>query len=323
MTGSTGYVGSRLVGELHRAGHEVVAVGRNLDKLRAVDWPEDVERVEMDVHDPDSCREALAQAGTVDVLYYLVHSVGGDDFAERDVDSATSLAAAASDAGVGRIVYLGGLVPRGEELSEHLGSRADVGEALTASGIDTVWLRASIILGAGSTSYEFVRQLVDRLRVVPLPKWMKGDIQPIAICDVLSYLLGSADGVPPGAYDIAGPDTVGYDDLVRTYAEVAGLRRTFVNVRGVTPGMAAPVVARLTNVPTEMVDDLVRSMDNSMTADDTEIRRHVAPGLTSVVDAIEESLATPVDRLGSYATTQPLHLSAADPEWAAPTAPAA
>jgi len=323
VTGSTGYVGSRLVGELHRGGHEVVAVGRSLDKLHATDWPGDVERVEMDVHDPDSCRRALDAAGDVDVLYYLVHSVGGDDFAERDVESARAVAEAAAGAGVGRIVYLGGLVPRGEELSEHLGSRADVGDALTASGVDTVWLRASIIIGAGSTSYEFVRQLVDRLRVVPLPRWMKGDVQPIAVCDVLSYLVAAAADVPPGAYDIAGPDTMGYDELVRTYADVAGLRRTFVPVRGVTPGMAAPIVARLTDVPTEMVDDLVRSMENSMTADDDAIRRSVAPDLTSVADALRESLATPVDRLGSYATTQPLHLSAADPAWAAPTAPAA
>lgn len=320
MTGSTGYVGSRLVGALHRAGHEVVAVGRDLDKLRALDWPEDVGRVEMDVHDPESCRQALAASGHVDVLYYLVHSVGGDDFAERDVESARAVADASVAAGVGRLVYLGGLVPDGEELSEHLDSRADVGQALTDTGIDTVWLRASIIIGAGSTSYEFVRQLVDRLRIVPLPRWMKGDVEPIAIVDVLAYLVAAAADVPPGAYDIAGPETLGYDDLVRTYADVAGLQRTFVPVRGVTPGMAAPVVARLTDVPTEMVDDLVRSMANSMTADDSAIRRAVAPALTPVADALREALASPGDRQGPFATTEALHLSTADPEWAA-TAP--
>lgn len=321
MTGSTGYVGSRLVGELHRAGHAVVAAGRDLDELQSIDWPGDVERVEMDVHDPVSCRTALATAGPVDVLYYLVHSVGGDDFAAHDVESAEAVAAACVEAGVTRIVYLGGLVPGGEKLSEHLDSRAGVGEALKASGIETVWLRASIIIGAGSTSYEFVRQLVDRLRIVPLPRWMKGDVEPIAIGDVLAYLVGAGQTVPPGEYDVAGPQTMGYDDLVRTYADVSGLDRTFVDVRGVTPGMAAPVVARLTEVPTDMVDDLVRSMGNSMTADDGPIRRCLAPNLTPVADALRICLATPLQRRGSYATTEPLHLSTVDPEWAAQAPP--
>ncbi|MFY0406979.1 NAD-dependent epimerase/dehydratase family protein [Solicola sp. PLA-1-18] len=320
VTGASGYVGSRLVSALHRGGARVVATGRSTDSLSELDWPEDVTRAALDVSDADSCREALASAGHVDVLYYLVHVVGADDFAAKDLASARTLAQAAQEAGVGRIVYLGGLVPDGEELSEHLRSRAAVGTELGSHGVDLVWLRAAIILGAGSTSYEFVRQLVDRLSVVvPLPRWMDAAVQPIAIDDVLAYLVAAGtDRVPPGAYDVAGPDTLTYASLVRQYAELAGLNRRLLRVRGVTPAMAAPVVARLTAVPTPMVQDLVHSMVNDMEADDADIRgllADVADGLTTVRDALVRA-GTDARPRGVHASDDALHLATTDPDWA-------
>ncbi|MDO9378408.1 MAG: NAD(P)H-binding protein [Nocardioidaceae bacterium] len=320
VTGASGYVGSRLVGALHHRGHRVIATGRSTDSLADLDWPDEVERAALDVSDARSCRDALERAGHVDVLYYLVHVVGADDFAAKDLESARTLAGAAADAGVSRIVYLGGLVPEGEELSEHLRSRAAVGEELGAHGVDLVWLRAAIILGAGSASYEFIRQLVGRLRpVVPLPRWMDAPVEPIAVDDVLDYLCLSASGdVPPGAYDVAGPDQLSYADLVRTVARVAGLRRRFLHVRGITPGMAAPVVARLTRVPTAMVDDLVHSLVNDMVAGDeaiADLRPSGSPPLTPVVDALTRSEHTG-SPLGVYRTEDPLRRHRDDAAWA-------
>lgn len=270
VTGATGYIGSRLVGALRAAGHDVVATARDTGRLRAVGFGDGVARAALDVTSRESCRQALAGETPFDVAYYLVHTIGAEDFGRRDRDAARTFAETARDAGVRRIVYLGGFVPDGESLSDHLDSRAEVGEVLQQSGVDTVWLRAGVVLGAGSTSYELIRYLADRLPVVPTPAWMNHLVSPIAVNDVLHYLVAVADpgAVPAGAYDIAGDDPMPYRDLFGLYIRAVALRRALLPVRGISTQMAAPVISRLTPVPTALAADLVGSLDNTMISAD-------------------------------------------------------
>ena len=192
VTGATGYVGSRLVTELLAASHHVVAASRNPARLRRLGWLGDVTAVELDAADRAAAHKVFTDAGQVDVVYY------------------TNLAAAAKDAGARRIVCLGGFVPDSDDLSQHLVSRAEVAAALTVEdGPEVVWLGAAIILGAGSTSFEMLGYVGDRFPLMPMPAWMDHPIDPISIRDVLYHLIAAADAgqVPPGAYDICGPDT--------------------------------------------------------------------------------------------------------------------
>lgn len=325
VTGAGGYVGSRLVSALHRAGVEVVASARDPRRLEHFDWPADIRTVALDVGDEGSCVQALRASGPVDVAYYLVHAIGAASYADTDRLGARTFAAAGLEAGVGRLVYLGGFVPDGESLSAHLDSRAEVAEMLQRSGVDTVWLRASVILGAGSTSYELIRYLADRLPVIPIPSWMRHVVQPIAVSDVLDYLVASSDpgAVPAGAYDIAGDEALAYEDLLRAYVDIAGLRRAWLPVRGVTPGLAAPVVSGLTPVPAALVRDLVQSLTNSMGSRDARIRKLVADpsgGLVGVREGLARAGASSLRPDGTlpgvYAAADPMHLCATDPMWA-------
>ncbi len=289
VTGSSGYIGSRLVVHLQRAGHEVVATARDVAKLADFDWSDEVAEVALDVSDPTSCRDAFAAAGDVQVAYFLVHSIGEGDFAAHDLDSARHFAAAARDAGVTRIVYLGGFVPD-EQLSEHLESRADVGDALGEAGVELVWLRAAVVLGGGSTSYELVRHIADRVPVVPLPSWMHHPVSPIAVTDVLHYLLAAADRelLPAGAYEVSNGEDHTYAQLIRAYADDAGLRRLWLRFPAVPPRLVATVASWLTPLPRELTADLIMSLPNSMGSRDDRIRGLVADpagGLTSSRDA--------------------------------------
>ncbi|GAA2017036.1 SDR family oxidoreductase [Nakamurella flavida] len=324
MTGSTGYVGSRLIPALTEAGIDVLATARTPGKFARFDWADDVEPVELDVLDPDSVRAAFDGREHIDVAYYLVHAIGEGDFAEEDLEAARTFGEEAHAAGVGRIVYLGGFVPQGQELSEHLDSRRQVGEALTESGVDVVWLRAAVIVGAGSTSYELIRHLADRLPVVPIPSWMRHPVEPIAVDDVLHYLVAGADpSVPPGAYDIAGPETLPYRDLLRAYIRSAGLRRVLVPVPLVSTGLAGSVIGRIIPLPAPLVEDLIGSLQNTMVGDTSPIRSVVpdpAGGLTTMADALSRALVrTDVNRgeiAGVAGTPDPLRLAPTDPAWA-------
>ncbi len=321
VTGATGYIGSRLIAHLLREDVDVVATARDVDSLARFDYAEQVHAVALDTTDADSCTRAFAEAGPVDVAYYFVHAIGSDDFAEQDLRSAQNFGAAAAAAGVRRLVYLGGFVPDGEELSEHLDSRADVGDALARSGVPTVWLRAAVILGAGSTSYELVRAMAERLPVIPLPSWMNHVVAPIAVDDVLHYLHAAmSNTLPAGSYNISCGEGLSYSDLIRRYVDVRGLRRWWLPVYGITPAMAAPVAARLVPVPSDLVADLVKSLANTMSSDDSRISRYVdvpAGGLTDITTALRRAQPpagyTP---LGVLATKDPLLLTATDPDWA-------
>ena len=320
VTGATGYVGSRLVTELLSRGHEVVATSRNVERLADFGWFSDVKPVALDAHDPASARSAFSVGGPIDVVYYLVHGIGQPDFRDADNAAAANVAEAAKEAGVRRIVYLGGFVPEEGELSEHLTSRAEVAAALSIEGgPDVVWLGAAMIIGAGSTSFEMLRYVGDRFVLIPLPAWLENPMDPISVRDVLYYLAAAADAdsVPAGAYDIAGPESTTYRKLLAAYGRATGRRRASVPIRGVDTGVASMLTAIALPVPGGLAADLVESLDHPMRASDG--LREVVPdppgGLVAIDDAIKRSLSNgrprPVDEL-----TDPHHLADTDPEWA-------
>jgi uncharacterized protein YbjT (DUF2867 family) len=326
VTGATGYVGSRLVAELLAEGAEVVVATRNTDKLAAFGWSDEVSAVTLDADSSDSAALAMAEAGHVDVIYYLVHGIGQPDFRERDQHAARNVAAAAKKHGVGRIVYLGGFVPDDDTLSDHLASRAEVAEALHVDGgPEVVWLGAAVIIGAGSTSFEMVRYVGDRLPLIPLPSWADHAIDPISIRDVLYYLIAAADPdtVPAGSYDITGPGSTTYRGLIGGYVHAAGSRRAGLPLNGwhealIPKSLTAWVAGNVVPVPTGLAVDLIASLDHPMTASDSLLREIVPDprgGLTPIDDAIAAAVASPpprpVDRLAD-----PHHLADSDASWA-------
>jgi len=328
VTGSTGYVGSRLVTALLADQHQVLAATRNPDRLKRLGWFDDVIPVTLDASDPVSARAAFASsrdaAGPVDTVYYLVHGIGNPGFRDADKAAAANVAAAARDAGVRRIVYLGGFVPADEDLSEHLASRAEVAEALTVEdGPELVWLGAAMIIGAGSTSFEMMRYVGDRFPLMPIPRWMDNPIDPISVRDVLHYLVAAADPgqVPAGAYDISGQETTSYRELLKTYARVSGKWHAAVPVGGVDTALASLLTAVALPVPPGLAGDLVESLDHPMLASGSGLRHRVPDppgGLLGIDDAIALALAdrsyrppAPVNAL-----TDPHHLADSDPEWA-------
>lgn len=321
VTGATGYVGSRLVSALVDVGADVVVASRNPDRLRAFGWYRDVTSVALDAQQPESVKQALADAGPVDVIYYLVHAIGQPDFRDADNQAAANVAAAARDAGVRRIVYLGGFVPTDDTLSEHLASRAEVAEALSVpGGPDVVWLGAAIIIGAGSTSFEMLRYVGDRFPVLPLPKWAGNPIDPISIRDALHYLVAAADTekVPAGAYDIHGPETTTYGELLQTYARIAGRRRAPLPVRGIDTTVVSQLSGLMLPVPGGLAGDLIESLDHPMTASKDGLEDFVdapAGGLTGIDAAFRRSLSPqrprPVNALVDIH-----HLADTDPDWA-------
>src|SRR6195952_1986798 len=321
VTGATGYVGSRLVTALLAEGHDVVVAGRDVERLGDFGWIDDVTPVMLDAADEESVSSALRVAGPIDVVYYLVHGIGQADFRNADNRAAGNVARAAKDAGVKRIVYLGGFVPDDDELSEHLTSRAEVAEALTIEGgPDVVWLGAAIIIGAGSTSFEMLRYVGDRFLLIPMPPWAHNALDPISISDVLYYLVAAADAgrVPAGSYDIRGPETTTYGDLLLTYARLSEKWRTGVPVPNVDMRLVSQVAALFVPVPGGLAADLIESLDFPMKASNDGLRGLVPDppgGPVTVEEAIQLSLSSrkqlPVDRLAD-----PHHLADTDPDWA-------
>jgi uncharacterized protein YbjT (DUF2867 family) len=258
LTGATGYVGGRLMDHLAGLGVPLRCMARRPAGLQARAGPA-VEVVHGDVADPPSLGPALAG---IDVAYYLIHSMSGAaDYRRADLEGAEAFGAAARAAGVRRVVYLGGL-GGGPDLSPHLASRQEVGRALAASGVPTVELRAGIVIGSGSTSFEMVRALVDRLPVMVTPRWVGTLTQPIAIEDVVACLAAARTAGIDGSrvIEIGGPDRVSYRELMREYARQRGLRRLMVPVPVLTPhlsslwlGLVTPVYAR---VGRELVEGL-------------------------------------------------------------------
>jgi uncharacterized protein YbjT (DUF2867 family) len=250
LTGASGYVGGRLLRALEARGRAVRCLARRPEFLTGRVGP-GTEVVRGDLLAPESLPAALEGVGTA---YYLVHSLGaGARFERDDREAATNFAAAAGAAGVERIVYLGGLGDATQPLSPHLRSRQEVGEILRGSGVPVIELRASIVIGAGSLSFEMIRSLVDRLPVMVTPRWVSVPAQPIAIQDLLAVLLAALDLPCAGSpiHEIGGADRVSYGDLMREYARQRGLRRLMIPVPVLTPwlsslwlGLVTPLFAR-------------------------------------------------------------------------------
>ncbi|WP_330329052.1 SDR family oxidoreductase [Streptomyces sp. NBC_00536] len=279
VTGATGYIGGRLVPELLDAGHRVRCLARSPERLRDHPWADRAEVMRGDVTDPDAVAAALR--GT-DVAYYLVHALGtGAGFEERDRSAARIFAGRARAAGVRRIVYLGGLTPAGvppQDLSPHLRSRAEVGEILLGSGVPTAVLRAAVIIGSGSASFEMLRYLTERLPVMVTPSWVGTRIQPIAVRDVLRYLVGAAT-LPAGvsrAFDIGGPDVVTYEQMMRRYAAVAALpHRLILRVPMLTPRLSSHWIGLVTPVPRALARPLAESLRHEVVCHEHDIARYV------------------------------------------------
>jgi uncharacterized protein YbjT (DUF2867 family) len=260
LTGATGYVGGRLLAELERRGVALRCFLRRPESLRGRAAPS-TELAAGDALDAQAVARAL---GAVDAAYYLIHSMGGEDFAARDREAARIFGTAAREAGVKRIVYLGGLGENVGGLSEHLQSRQETGEILRESGVPVVEFRASIVLGSGSLSFEMIRALVERLPVMICPRWVAVESQPIAVEDVIAYLAAALD-LPAGAervYEIGGPDRVTYGDLMREYARQRGLKRLLVPVPLLTPRLSSLWLGLVTPLYARVGRKLVDSMRN-------------------------------------------------------------
>jgi uncharacterized protein YbjT (DUF2867 family) len=251
LTGATGYVGGRLLPQLQAAGFRIRCLARRPAELADV-TDANTEAVFADLLDPDSLSAAMLGG---DIAYYLVHSMGSSDaFVEKDRQAARNFGNAAREAGVKRIVYLGALGDETSELSDHLRSRQEVGRILRESGVETIEFRASVIIGSGSLSFELVRALVERLPMMVAPRWVAVPTQPIAINDLLTYLLAAAT-LPAGSsriYEIGGADQIAYGDIMREYARQRGLRRLIIPVPVLSPrlsslwlGLVTPVYARV------------------------------------------------------------------------------
>lgn len=282
VTGATGYIGGRLVPELLAAGHRVRCLARTPEKLRDYPWAGDVEIVRGDVTDARSLAPAMRD---IDVAYYLVHALtAGDGFEETDRRAATVFGEQARAAEVGRIVYLGGLTPSDvpeRELSPHLRSRAEVGRILLASGVPTTALRAAVIIGSGSASFEMLRYLTERLPVMVTPSWVSTRIQPIAVRDVLRYLVGSArmEREVNRTFDIGGPDIVTYRDMMQRYAEVANLpHRLILPVPMLTPRLSSHWIGLVTPVPRSIARPLAESLRYEVVCREHDIAQHVPDG---------------------------------------------
>jgi len=270
--GATGYIGGRLAPLLAAEGHQVRCLTRRPGQLAGVEWADTVEVVQGDALDRPSLDTPM---DSVDVVYYLVHSIGtGNTFEESDRRAARHTAEAAATAGVRRIVYLGGLVPTGEAASPHLASRAEVGQIFLDGDVPAVVLQAGVIIGSGSASFEMLRYLTERLPVMVTPKWVGSLVQPIAVRDVLSYLIGSLD-LPAGTdrrYDIAGPDILSYRDMMQRYAAVAGLkRRVIIPVPVLSPWLSSQWVNVVTPVPKAIAQPLIESLRNNVVATEHDI----------------------------------------------------
>ncbi len=289
LTGATGYVGGRLMRRLELDGRALRCLVRRPDQFRGR-AASTTEIAQGDITD----REAVARAlSGVEVAYYLVHSMGAsEDFEERDRLAASIFAGEAARAGVKRIVYLGGLGDSKAELSAHLRSRHEVGRILAESGIPTIELRASIVVGSGSLSFELIRSLVERLPAMITPRWVGVLAQPISIDDVLEYLVQSLEIPLPASrvYEIGGPDRVSYGDLMREYARQRGLRRFMISVPVLTPRLSSLWLRIVTPIYAEVGRKLIDSICHPTCVEDDSALRDFRVKPLGVRDAIARAI---------------------------------
>jgi uncharacterized protein YbjT (DUF2867 family) len=329
VIGATGYVGARLVLRLREQGYSVRAAGRSTDKLRLRPFAADpgVELVETDVLDLGSLRRACAGCSAA---YYLVHSMdtGQRDFSATDREGAENMARAAGREGLSRILYLGGMVEPGTGMSEHLRSRAEVADILASGPVPVTTLRAAMVIGAGSGSFEILRYLVDRLPVMITPRWVGTESQPIAIRNVLDYLVGCLE-IPATVgqtYDIGSHEVVTYRRMMELYAEEAYLpKRRIVPVPVLTPRLSSYWIDLITPAPASLARPLAEGLSSRLLCQDDRIRSLIPVDLLDCRSAIRAAIrrsrwddtdAEDVAQAGGFPEAETLP---GDPAWAGGT----
>lgn len=288
-TGSSGYIGGRLVPRLIERGVEVRCIARDPSRLLGRGW-DGVEFVQGDLVDRDAVAEAMQG---VDVAYYLAHSMASEkSFRELDHEMATIFGEEAARAGVRRIVYLGGLGDPDKVHSKHLVSRQEVGRALAAAGVPTVEFRAAVIVGSGSASFEMIRHLTERLPVMVTPRWVDTKCQPIGLRDVLDYLLEVLDHpAAVGVYEIGGRDVLSYREMMQTYGHVRGLRRVIIAMPVPWPQLSSRFIGLATPIPYRLARPLVESLRTEVVVRDDRAEREFAVRPIGYREALVRALA--------------------------------
>jgi uncharacterized protein YbjT (DUF2867 family) len=291
VTGANGFIGRHLVNRLLVKGRRVRALVRRPQEYGV----EGVESRRADIFDKGSLPAALED---VHIVYYLVHSMKstGHEFAQMDRQGAENFLHAAEDSGVERIIYLGGLGETGSDLSEHLRSRAEVGSILQSGNVRTTVLRAAIIVGPGSASWEMLRQLVQHLSVMTTPRWVETRCQPIALRDVLGYLVGCAevDATAGGTFDIGGPEILTYRQMMMQVADVLGKKLRIYGIPILSPRLSSYWVDLVTDVPSSVARPLIDGLRSEVICRDDKIKSLVPMNLTPFREAV--SLALKSDR---------------------------
>ncbi len=285
VAGASGFVGRRLCAALTAAGHQVRAMTRNADTY---DRPG--EAVYGDVHDAATLGNAL---GGCRAAYYLVHSLDSKDFERLDAEAARAFGKAASEAGIQQIIYLGGLGSETDQLSSHLRSRREVEGLLGSAGTPVTVLRAGIIVGSGGISWEMTRQLVDHLPAMVTPRWVRTRTQPIAVADVVRYLVGVLDEPRSKGrvFEIGGPEVLQYVTMLRRVAKIKNRRLLIVPVPLLSPGLSSRWLALVTDVDTQTGRSLIDSMTNEVVVCDDSIKSIVTVEAMGYDEAVRTALS--------------------------------
>ncbi len=325
VTGATGYIGGRLIPRLLEEGVTVRVLVRHPERIAQHPWYNQVEIVSGDADDPKICEAALKD---VDVAYYLIHAIGSaGDLEKNERHTATVFSEAAKSNNVERIIYLGGL-QNDPKLSPHLRSRAEVGNIFLSSGVPTISFGAAVIIGSGSLSFEMLRYLTEILPAMITPRWVRTKIQPIAIRDVLRYLV-EARNLPEGinrTFDIGGPDIMTYQKMMQGYARVAGLRkRLILPINILSPGLSARWIGLVTPVPKKIARPLVDSLKTEVICAEYDIKQYI-PDPPEGLLGFEDSVAIALTRIREANVTsrwssasrpgEPSEPLPTDPEWA-------